>query len=139
MAGAALLSRAEHGAELFNRGLAKHVITTGGVGDNPPAESEVAAVICEKHGVPAGAILQDNNSTSTYENAVNAAAICRAHGWKKVIVVSEPFHLWRACRDFRKVGLEPLPSPAPNRSFLLRLRMTAREVPIALRDIMFGR
>jgi uncharacterized SAM-binding protein YcdF (DUF218 family) len=134
-----LRNRSLHAAQLYRRGLAQHMITTGGVGDNPPAEARVAANILIKSGVPKNVISTEETSTSTWENAGNAARICRAHGWKKVIIVSEPFHLWRATRNFQKQRLNAFPSPSPNRPPLLRFWMTARELPLVLRDVLLRR
>ena len=136
VAGPSLAGRARRAVELYRRGLAPKIITTGGIGDNPPAEARVAANILENAGVPPRDVLREETSISTWENAVNAAKICRAHGWKRVIVVSEPFHLFRARRNFEKCGLRAFTSPSPNRSWGLRLKMTAREVVLVLRDLL---
>lgn len=138
-ASASLRNRALHAAALYQRGLARKIITTGGVGDNPPAEARMSALIVEQNGVPPGDVLSEETSTSTWENASNAADICRSHGWKRVIIVSEPFHLWRATRNFEKCGLQAFASPSPNRTPILRLRMTLREVSAVLRDILVRR
>ncbi|MBA3831726.1 MAG: YdcF family protein [Chthoniobacterales bacterium] len=63
-----------------------------GIGDNPPSEARVSAVIVEQNGVSARDVLCEETSTSTWENAGNAAQICRAH------------------------GLQAFASPSPNRS-----------------------
>ncbi len=138
-ASASLRGRALHAAALYRRGLAPKIITTGGVGANWPAEARASASVARQNGVPASGVLSEETSTSTWENAANAAEICRAHGWKSVIVVSEPFHLWRATRNFEKCGLRAFASPSPNRPWRLRLQMTLREVPAVLRDILVRR
>jgi uncharacterized SAM-binding protein YcdF (DUF218 family) len=135
----ALRNRAMHAARLYHRGLASHVITTGGLGDNPPAEALVSAAILRRNGVPSNAISSEVTSTSTWENAANAARICREKGWKRVIIVSEPFHLWRATRNFQKHGLTAYASPSLDRRVRFRLWMTAREVPAVLRDVFTRR
>ena len=134
-----LRGRALHAAALYRRGLATKIITTGGIGDNPPAEARVSAAIAMQNGVPPRDVFSEETSTSTWENAANAAEICRAHGWKRVIIVSEPFHLWRATRNFQKCGLQAFASPSRNRAPGLRLHMTLREVPAVLRDIFVRR
>jgi uncharacterized SAM-binding protein YcdF (DUF218 family) len=138
-ASAALRSRALHAAELYKHGFASHIITTGGVGDNPPAEALVAAKILRENGVPQSAIVSEITSTSTWENATNADKICRQHGWKKVVIVSEPFHLFRATRNFQKQGLQAFASPAPDNRFRFRVWMTLRETPLVLRDLILRR
>lgn len=135
----ALRNRALHAAQLYRRGLASHIITTGGLGDNPPEEALVSAAILRENGVPPSAINSEIVSTSTWENAVNAAQICQKKGWNRVIIVSEPFHLWRATRNFGKQGLVSYPSPSVDHRVRFRLWMTMREVPAVVRDIFTRR
>lgn len=135
----ALRNRALHAADLYKRGLASHIITTGGLGDNPPQEALVSAAILRENGVPSSAINSEITSTSTWENAANAARICRENGWNRVIIVSEPFHLWRATRNFQKQGLVSYPSPSVDHRVRFRLWMTMREVPAVLRDVFTRR
>jgi uncharacterized SAM-binding protein YcdF (DUF218 family) len=135
----ALSGRTLRAVELYHEGFAPRLIATGGVGDNPPAESLVIRSLAVSRGVPIESIYTEETSTSTWENATNAAEICHAHGWKSVIVVSEPFHLWRACRNFQKFGLTAYPSAAPHRTWSERLYMTAREVVSVARDAFAGR
>jgi uncharacterized SAM-binding protein YcdF (DUF218 family) len=110
-AGRGLQMRALHAARLYKKGYAPHIICTGGVGDYPPSEAVAAAKVLLVQGVPRAAIFLEDKSTSTWENAANAARICKAHGWKRVVVVSDPFHLWRAERNFRKCGVPAWGAP----------------------------
>ncbi len=135
-ASGALRERTLHAVKLYKRGLAAAIITTGGIGTNPPAEARVSADLAIAAGVPARAVFLEDESHSTWENAVNAARICRFHGWRRVIIVSEPYHLFRARANFRKQGLQTVVSPSPNYVFSRRLTMTSREVVLVLRDFL---
>ena len=137
--GPSLRARTLHAVDLYWRGLAPKIIFTGGVGANPPAESVVAAALAMQHGVPQSALFTEETSTTTWENVCNAAAICHAQRIGEVIVVSEPYHLWRAARNFAAQGIRAYPSPAPNRATKLRIHMTAREVLSVARDLLFLR
>ena len=134
VASPSLRRRALHAASLYQRGMAKNIICTGGVGDNAPAESVVASQILRESGVPTGAISVETVSHSTWGNAEEVARICGENGWKRVVVVSEPYHLWRACRNFRAFGLEAFASPAANPSAKRRVQASARETLSVLRD-----
>ncbi|HVF09613.1 MAG TPA: YdcF family protein, partial [Abditibacteriaceae bacterium] len=136
MAGLSLRARTLKAVELYRKGLAPKIICTGGVGDFPPAEGQVAANLAMRHGVPARDVLYEDTSTSTLENAQNAARICRMHHWQRIIVVSDPYHLWRAQRNFQSLGLTAFPSPATNRPIGSRLWNTAREALCVLRDMI---
>ncbi|HEX8465361.1 MAG TPA: YdcF family protein [Abditibacterium sp.] len=104
-----LRARTRHAFELWQRGLAPKIVCTGGRGTYPPAEAEVQKQLLRGWGVPEEAILVDDESTSTRENARNAASLLPPDS--RVIAVSEPFHLWRCRRDCQKVGLVAFPSP----------------------------
>jgi len=67
--------------------------------------------ICAKNGET-----PDGLSTLTWNThtvAARQAETCKAHGWKKVIVVAFPPHMGRAVAVYRKVGLVPLPAKMP--------------------------
>jgi uncharacterized SAM-binding protein YcdF (DUF218 family) len=137
--GPSLRARTLHAVQLYRRGLAPIVIFTGGVGKNPPAESQVAAAMAMRRGVPRSAIFTEETSTSTWQNISNTADICRSLGADSVIVVSDPYHLWRAQRNFAAHGIKAYASPTNNRETWLRVLMTAREVLSVSRDFFSGR
>lgn len=95
----ALERRARHAARLYHAGLAPRVITTGGIGDFAPSEAEVAARVLGREGVPDSAILREDASTSTQENAAFAK---QRYGGRRVLVVTDAFHTWRAERVFAR-------------------------------------
>lgn len=139
--GDSLRARTLHAVELYRRGFAHKILCTGGIGKYPPAEARAAADLARRKGVPASDLVLEDRSTNTEENARNTAQICRAHGWDRVIAVSDPYHLWRVQRDFRQVGLACYPSPAlncrRNRHWGLRFLWTARETLAVLRDCLW--
>lgn len=137
--GSSLRARTLHAVALYHRGVAPFLIFTGGVGTWAPAESQAAALLAQRHGVPASAILREETSTSTWQNIAQATRICRAHGWSRVVVVSDPYHLWRARRNFACFGIQAFPSPCPNPAPTERIRMAAREVLSVTRDFLAGR
>jgi len=112
VAGPALERRAEHAAALYRRGLAPRVICSGAVNGNPPAEAVVACDRLAELGVPREALLLEEQSHSTEENAVDTARLMRAHGWRTAVLDSDGFHLYRATVMFEHQGLVVYPSPA---------------------------
>ncbi|HZT43746.1 MAG TPA: YdcF family protein [Chthonomonadaceae bacterium] len=136
--GASLRARTLRAVALYRRGLAPKIICTGGIGSFPPAESQASATLAEAQGVPVEDLLLESKSRSTMENARYAADICRAHGWTRVIVVSDPYHLFRARRDFERFGVIAYPSPAlegqSDRN--LRYRMTLREAWLVMEEAL---
>ena len=134
-----LRRRATKAASLYRQGIAPFIVCTGAVGDNAPSEAQSAAQVLRSLGVPQSAILLEERSHSTWQNIVNATAICRARNWTQVVVVSEPYHLWRAQRNFRDCGIRAFPSPAENPQPRSRLWMAARECLSVTRDFFSGR
>ena len=140
--GDSLRARTLHAVSLYKRGLAPKILCTGGIGDYPPSEAAAAAALARAHGVPAADLFLEEQSTSTRENDLYAAKICREQGWGEVIVVSDPYHLWRARREFTRAGLIVHVSPARecarNQVLHRRFYWAAREVLMLARDVLRG-
>ena len=94
------------------RGLAPTVIWSGSIGTNPPAEAVVACARLIQLDVPEAALLREDQSHNTEQNAAFTAALMRAHNWHSVIVVSDSYHLYRAAQMFERTGMLVYPSPA---------------------------
>ncbi len=62
------------------------------------------AEIATLSGIPPGRIHLEPLARNTLENAVNAIAIARERGWKRGVVVTDAYHLPRACMAFRQLG-----------------------------------
>ena len=139
-ASSTLRARTRHAYELWARGLAPLIVCTGGVGTHPPAESRVQERLLVGWGVPASAILREERSTSTWENAKFAAPLLPPGS--SVIAVSDPFHLWRCQRNCQAFGLRATTSPAlANWSVAprgARASLCAREAVLVTRDLVLG-
>ena len=64
-------------------------------------------------GVPRQDIVTEWRSNSTRENAINTARLIQGMPGKKVLLTSD-FHMYRAIRVFRKLGMEVTPMPVPD-------------------------
>lgn len=95
----ALYRRTMAAVGLYRRGLAPKLICTGGVGTYPPSEAAVEYGIALAAGVPAQAMLREERSSSTEENARFAAELA---GRGRVLVVTDAYHVWRCERVFRR-------------------------------------
>ena len=110
--GPALERRAQHAAALYRRGLAAHVICSGGIGVNTPAEAVVVCGRLAELGVPPDALILEADSHNTEQNAHFTTIIMRAHGWHSAVLASDGFHLFRATQMFEHAGVSVYPSPA---------------------------
>ena len=81
------------------------IIATGGQGaDEPMTEAQCIRDELVKRGVDAGRIILEDRSTSTVENLRNAMALMDDPA-ARVGVITNNYHVWRALRIARKVGL----------------------------------
>lgn len=128
--GPSLVRRAEHAAALYAQGLAPLIVCTGGQGDETvPSEAAVACGLIADTGVPAAALLLEDQSHSTEENALYTAALLGPRAAGPVIVVSDSYHLYRAGLLFGRAGLAAYTSPVPHRlSAVERYYRTTREL-----------
>lgn len=106
-----LLSRIQAGVALYQQGYAPRIIVSGGLGKLPPSEAEAMRRVAVGMGVPPEDILMEDQSHSTLDNIRNSAQIMAAHGWRSVLVVTDPYHEFRACRIAADAGLEAYPAP----------------------------
>lgn len=108
------LRRVHKAARLFRQGLAPVLIISGG-GD-PESEghrtAEFMARFAEELGVPAAAVILEQNSRNTFESAVNVSARCRALRIHTVFLVTDAIHMRRASGAFAHQGVTVLPASA---------------------------
>lgn len=110
-----LRARLDHAIDLWRRGYAPRLIFTGGTGQrDTTSEAAVAQRYAIGQGVPARAILIENSGRSTTESLENVAELMRGEPTRQIILVSDPFHMFRLSLVARRVGL--LPSTSPTRT-----------------------
>jgi uncharacterized SAM-binding protein YcdF (DUF218 family) len=109
-------SRLLPAARLYKLGKAKHVMVCGGIpytdthGQLRTMADDMRDILVEE-GVPASAILLENISRTTREDAFYAGQMLEANEFKSVLLVTSAFHLRRATDLFRRTGLEIIPVP----------------------------
>jgi uncharacterized SAM-binding protein YcdF (DUF218 family) len=99
--------------QLYADGYASSILLTGIEFGEPLVRSayqEWRAAFLVGRGVPARAILFDNRSSNSWEEATNTAVLMQRKGWRTVLVVSDPPHLrrlsWVWGKAFAGSGLE---------------------------------
>jgi uncharacterized SAM-binding protein YcdF (DUF218 family) len=65
------------------------------------------------NGVPEKAIIAETHSRDTEEQAMRVVSIARTNGYKRVVIVSDPTHLFRIRSICERAGLPVLTSPRP--------------------------
>lgn len=99
-----LARRVTKAVELYKHGVAGHIIMSGGRGKHPPAEAVVMQRLAVNMGVPPDAIILEDSSSSTFDNARHCVAIMKQHHWKDALVVSDSYHILRSVFVFRALG-----------------------------------
>ncbi len=137
-----LMRRARHGAKLFHAERGDLIVACGGLGRYAPTEAEAILSILSDEGVPTGAVRCDTQSTTTYENIINARAILRAENRNTVIIVTDSLHAPRALLTARALGLRasadtPAIKDMPIKTRLRRFRHEALAFPVYLIRLPF--
>ena len=132
----ALRRRVEHAVALYHDGRAPLLAFTGGVGDHGPSEASVGARLARELGVPAAAIVTEERSTSTDENAAHIAEALGAD--RRVLVVSDAYHVFRCERVFGRYFAEVRGSGTRGHPYA-RVKGALREVAAVVIYAALGR
>lgn len=108
-------ARLEHAVDLWRDRVAPVLVFTGGKepGDRF-TEGGSGARWARERGVPGSAVLTEERSRTTYQNLAGAKrALERRNpgGQHRIVVVSDPFHMFRAVRQAADLGMDAYPSP----------------------------
>jgi uncharacterized SAM-binding protein YcdF (DUF218 family) len=82
-------------------------------------EAEVMRALAVDQGVPASAILLERRAANTYQNVKFVEEILREHRWRRVLLVSSPYHMRRALLVWHKQApdVTVLPTPVTQSQF----------------------
>jgi uncharacterized SAM-binding protein YcdF (DUF218 family) len=104
-----LRARLDHALDLFHRGVAPVVITTGGSGDDPSfSEGGVGRDYLMHHGVPERNLIAEMQGRDTSESAVRVAVIMKANGLRSCVAVSDAYHVFRIRKLLEHEGIVPV-------------------------------
>jgi uncharacterized SAM-binding protein YcdF (DUF218 family) len=106
------LNRYQKAVDLYNAGWAKRIIFSGGITDYEYGSfpySDVLPRILDK-GVPREAIIHENKSLNTREQAVEVIGMAVERRWEKLILVATHEHQYRAYLTFLREALDKHPA-----------------------------
>ncbi len=107
-----LEARLDQVLELWPEGHAPIVVATGGnIPGDRFTEAEASAAYLVGAGVPASAILQENEGATTFESLEHVAALLDERDLSSVLIVTDPYHALRARMIAAEVGLDAYVSP----------------------------
>lgn len=104
-----LRARLDHALELFHRGLAPVIITTGGAAADPIfSEGGVGRDYLMKHGVPERSLIAETQGRDTAESALRVGVIMKANGLHSCIAVSDAYHVFRIRKLLEREAVGPV-------------------------------
>jgi len=117
-AGGGAQERIAQAVDLFKSGYAPVMILSSGYVYSFK-EAEGMRALAVDQSVPASAIVLERRAANTYQNVTFVDEILREHGWRRVLLVSSPYHMRRALLVWRKQAPEVtvLPSPVAQSQF----------------------
>ncbi len=126
-----LKARLDHALDLFHRGIAPVVITTGGAASDPVfSEGGVGKDYLMHHGVPERSIIAETQGHDTSESAVRVAVIMHANGLRSCVAVSDAYHVFRIRKLLEHENVRVYVAPRPDskpRSAYQRVMAVLRE------------
>lgn len=107
-----LRARLEHAKRLYDDGVAKYIITSGGkrAGDRY-TEADAGRRWLTQHGVPADHVIAVGEGSDTLGTMQAVANTVKSRGWDSVVLVSDPWHSLRVRTMAADVGLKAWTSP----------------------------
>jgi uncharacterized SAM-binding protein YcdF (DUF218 family) len=112
MIGASTFWRCLYALMVYREGGVLRIVASGGSEPGPPV-AELMRSYLEGSGVPRGAVIVEPRAKSTRENALFLRPILQGIPGR-VVLLSSDYHMFRATRAFRKVGIDVLPRPIPD-------------------------
>lgn len=108
-------ARLQHALDLYRDGYAEYIIVTGGRQETDRCtEAGAGRAWLMERGVAQDVILMENEGRDTWGNLEGARDAAERRGIKRVLIVSDGFHLFRAERMANAVGFESYSSAAPD-------------------------
>jgi len=107
-----LRARLDHALALYRDRLAPLILVAGGVGrGDTTSEAIVGRRYLIYHGVPADAVVAQGEGRTTMASMTAVSVWLRGRGLHRVILVSDPFHMFRLRLEARRTALEAYTSP----------------------------
>jgi uncharacterized SAM-binding protein YcdF (DUF218 family) len=107
-----LRARLDHALRLYREGHAPRIIVTGGMGrGDTTSEATVGRRYLVTRGVPSDAVVVQAQGRSTQASMTAVGEWLENEGLSRVLLVSDPFHMFRLRMEARRTNLEAYTSP----------------------------
>ena len=128
-----LEDRLQEGIKLYQNNVSDKIIMSGDHGRKEYDEVNLMKNYAIEKGVPAEKIFMDHAGFSTYESIYRAKEI---FGAKKVVIVSQTYHLYRALHIANSLGLEAYGVGADPRQYEGAINREIREILVRDKDFV---
>ncbi|MBQ8911958.1 MAG: YdcF family protein [Clostridia bacterium] len=130
-----LADRIKQGIALYEKGASDKLLMSGDHGQTEYNEVFAMKQTALDAGVPSSDIFMDHAGFSTYESLYRAREI---FGAKKILIVSQEYHLYRALHVAKELGLEAYGVSADLHSYWGQQARDTREVLARAKDFVYG-
>jgi uncharacterized SAM-binding protein YcdF (DUF218 family) len=108
-------ARLDHAFELFQRGIASVVITTGGAAADPSfSEGGVGHDYLMHRGIAESSLIAETQGSDTAQSAARIGVIMRANHLHSCVAVSDAYHVFRIRKLLQHEGMQVYVSPRPD-------------------------
>ena len=128
-----LADRLNKAIDLYKEGVAPKIIMTGDHGKKYYNEVKVMKNFAIDRGVPSEDIFMDHAGFSTYDSLYRARDV---FGAKRVVIVSQEYHLYRSLYIAKKLGMEAVGVPTVHRNYAGDNIREIREVVARFKDFV---
>jgi len=128
---AMLSDRLRRGVELYERGASPKLLMSGDHGQREYNEVQAMKQYAIENGVPSEDVFMDHAGFSTYESLYRARDV---FGAKKVLIVTQEYHLYRALYIAKSLGLEAYGVTSDYQTYMGQTNREVREVLARVKD-----
>ena len=128
-----LEDRLLEGINLYQNGVSDKILMSGDHGRDEYDEVNIMKDYAIEKGIPSEDIFMDHAGFSTYESIYRAKEIFQA---KKVVIVTQKYHLYRALYIAKKLGLEAYGVGADPREYRGAFHREVREIIARNKDFI---
>ena len=121
------------GATLYKRNISNKIIVSGDHSEEYYDEVNVMKNYLKEQNIPSKDIFMDHAGFSTYDSIYRAKEIFNA---KKIVIVTQEYHLYRALYIAEKLNLEAYGISANRRTYQNQLKRDIREIAARIKDLI---
>jgi uncharacterized SAM-binding protein YcdF (DUF218 family) len=113
---AGIRRRVAHAVRVLDERQIDPIVLSGGNAEAGLSEAVIMRGLALEQGVAADRIFLEDRSRNTFENAVYTGRLMMDNGWRRIVIVTDAWHMRRALYVFRHIGLnasgDPVRRPA---------------------------